>query len=628
MTSSVSDFEKVLHLLQQNLEESQNDNLTLQAQIDELKDQSRELGKDNDYLRNKIAGIQQDNSIYSNTQSRLETQLYDQEQDTNDLRKQIQQLTKAKKDADHKLQMELSNFETDRAAWQQKEADMYNQIRTLNAGGGEPRTPRTPHRRSATSSTLAPFGFPAPPLSNIGEDGNDRQPKLSLSSSTSTSHLQKKRNSRLLLNNNDDDEEDDDLFHSSGLPSTPKLATIDSSFVRESKIAQRTIKAQDKLILDLKVEMDQQKSIVQDRDAQSQRQSLRIQHLEQEIANVKQVNQSLMEDNESYQILLHEKTISGEFMMNPIMQVEKTEASSDITQSSTSTNANGGGGLNLAAELNLANDFEATQKANEVDIAVQKLTDEVKTLQDTNRALQLYMNKILMKIIDNKQLEDVLSIDQPKPRPLSMSISTTTANKDTNVEPAPRSAGLGPAPTRTLSSTLLNKGTATRQQRRRTISYWGSKAPAPPPLPNNSDKKDLPSVPETSSPSSTVDPSLDDHTHRRHSAMPSSGTSSNSNTNSGWAKAFRRMSIGWSASPTATTSTASNKTLDDSLKTSTPPASLHPSTSSSSSSNEDNGTLDSQRISNINRPLPSMSRSASSTTSLRASNELATLQEE
>jgi hypothetical protein len=29
-----------------------------------------------------------------------------------------------------------------------------------------------------------------------------------------------------------------------------------------------------------------------------------------------------MEDNESYQILLHEKTINGEFMMNPIMQVK------------------------------------------------------------------------------------------------------------------------------------------------------------------------------------------------------------------------------------------------------------------------------------------------------------------
>ncbi|CAO3589842.1 unnamed protein product [Absidia cylindrospora] len=625
MASSVSDFEKVLHLLQQNLEESHNDNLTLKAHIEELKDQSKELGKDNDYLRNKIAGVQQDNSTYNNTQSRLETQLYAQEQDVADLRKQVQQLSKAKKDAEQKLHMELSTFETDRTAWQQKEADMYNQIRTLNAGGGEPRTPRTPRRRSVTSSTLAPFGFPAP-LTDIGEETQQQHlPILSSSSSTCTSYKQQqqKRNSRLMMFNGEDDNNtgEDDIQ-----PSTPKLATIDSSYARESKIAQRTIKAQDKLILDLRAEMEQQKSMVQDRDAHAQRQSLRIQHLDQEIANVKQVNQSLMEDNESYQILLHEKTISGEFMMNPIMQVEaSSDTSNGITQQSSPSSNTSGGGLNLAAELNLANDFEATQKANQVDIAVQKLTDEIKTLQDTNRALQLYMNKILMKIIDNKQLEDVLSIDQPKPKPAPINTFTNKDNKETPpVEAAPRSAGLGPAPTRTLSSTLLNKGGATgRQQRRRTISYWGSKAPIQP-LPNDTTTKtDPPSG--HASPNGSFD---DDRTTRRHSAMTSNSNSSN-NTNGGWAKALRRMSIGWSASPPVIN--GNNKpSLDDQhhqATTTTPPASLHESTSSSSSSDEFS-SMDSSKMSTINRPPPCMSRSGSSTTSLRASNELATLQEE
>ncbi|KAI8343043.1 hypothetical protein BC941DRAFT_465212 [Chlamydoabsidia padenii] len=537
MASSVNDIEKVLHLLQQNLDESQNENMTLQAQIEELKDQSKELCKDNDYLRNKMAGIQQDNSIYNNTQSRLETQLYAQEQDINELRKQVQQLAKAKKDAEHKLQLELTAFEADRAAWQQKEVDMFNQIRTLGANNVEPRTPRTVNRRSAT---LTPFGFPG--LMNIGEEENNKPPQPTLSHSSSTSHVTK-RNSRLMMDESDSDHD------------TPKLAAIDSAQVRENKIAQRTIKAQDKLILDLKVELDQQKSIVQDHDTRAQRQSLRIQQLEQEIANVKQVNQSLMEDNESYQILLHEKTISGEFMMNPIMQVE-------TIKSSESSN----GGLNLAAELNLANDLKATQKANEVDKVVQKLTDEVKTLQDTNRALQLYMNKILMKIIDNKQLEDVLSIDQPKP---------IIVDKDpSKIESAPRSAGLGPAPTRTLSSTLLNnKGiTSSRQQRRRTISYWGSKAPPPPPSSLPDDDDDLPA--------------------RRHSTMPSKD-----NNNGGWAKALRRMSIGWPQ----TSSTDNDKTI-------TPPA----------SSNEET---------NLHFP-PNMTRSGSSTTSLRVSNELANIQEE
>lgn len=276
----------------------------------------------------------------------------------------------------------------------------------------------------------------------------------------------------------------------------------------------------------------------------------------------------------------------------------------------------------MAAELNLANDFEATQKANQVDKVVQskesqnkcpftgvlkppsffiELTDEVKTLQDTNRALQLYMNKILMKIIDNKQLEDVLSIDQPKPKPMPIIISD---KKDASqVEPSPRSAGLGPPPTRTLSSTLLSKATASRQQRRRTISYWGSKAPSS--VPAEADQS-LPPLPETLSPTPTATTSsLADRANRRHSAMPSKD--SNNNNGGGWAKALRRMSIGWSAS----SPNDSNGPDDHPDKAPSPPSddSLDPSSTY------------------INRP-PSMSRSASSTTSLRASNELANIQEE
>lgn len=155
----------------------------------------------------------------------------------------------------------------------------------------EPRTPRTPRRRSVTASTL---GIMSPFTSGLGDIG------------------EMDHNNRLSENSEDD---------STSRP-TPKLAVIDSSYAREAKIAQRTIKAQDKLILDLKNELEKQKSIIQERQSESQLISLKVVHLEHEISNVKQLNRSLMEDNESYQILLHEKTINGEFMMNPIMQVK------------------------------------------------------------------------------------------------------------------------------------------------------------------------------------------------------------------------------------------------------------------------------------------------------------------
>lgn len=136
-------------------------------------------------------------------------------------------------------------------------------------------------------------------------------------------------------------------------------------------------------------------------------------------------------------------------------------------------------------------------------------------LQDTNRALQLYMNKILMKIINNKQLEDVLSIDQPAAKPDMVRIKSS------------------PAPTKTVSTTTSTKNTnntntTTNRQRRRTISYWGKVPPAAPEEESEEDR-------------------------RRHSSIPApqperSVSSTTSSKNSGWAKALRRMSgIGWSS---------------------------------------------------------------------------------
>jgi hypothetical protein len=182
--------------------------------------------------------------------------------------------------------------------WQQREADLYNQIRSLSVSNGEPRTPRTPRRRSVTSTTLmSPF---TNYLDDIDESSQQKDlefpspANIHLTASVSTNTLMKP---------------------------APKLAAIDSSYAREAKIAQRTIKAQDKLILDLKGELEKQKSLLKEHQNETQQQSLKIVHLEHEIQNVKQLNRSLQEDNESYQILLHEKTMNGEFMMNPIMQV-------------------------------------------------------------------------------------------------------------------------------------------------------------------------------------------------------------------------------------------------------------------------------------------------------------------
>lgn len=56
---------------------------------------------------------------------------------------------------------------------------------------------------------------------------------------------------------------------------------------------------------------------------------------------------------------------------------------------------------------------------------------EIKTLQDANRALQLYMNKILLRIVESKHLETILSIDGP-----DKTTSATTINNPTTEDGA------------------------------------------------------------------------------------------------------------------------------------------------------------------------------------------------
>ncbi|GAB5585634.1 hypothetical protein Unana1_00534 [Umbelopsis nana] len=514
---SQDEISQVLAALQKQIVDLQSENMTLRGHLEDTGGRHNDIANEHEYLKKKYNALSQENSTYRNTQARMENQIYTLDQDLANLRKESQQLTKARKDAERKLVTEMENFENDRVKWQQREADLYNQIRSISAANGDPRTPR---RRSITSTSLnggsmQQFGSS---LSNISE-GFQASPSPSMSTP-----------------------------HANGLGSsngTPKLAVIDSSFAREAKIASRTIKAQDKLISDLKAEVEKQKNLVQENMSQLQQQSLRMEHLEHEISNVKQLNRSLMEDNESYQMLLHEKTMNGEIMLNSFMQspsvpaIENEAGSKDVKpQPSQSTTT----GLNLAAELNMASGptgWETSEKEDSENHAtIKKLNEEVKTLTDTNRALQLYMNKILMKIVTDKQLLDVLSIDAPKPKP-------------TEPEPQPLPKVAGPMPSKTTSTGFLGRSSDSKAQRRRTISYWGSRAsnPVVAALAEGDEKGNDADIPvETSEAAMDINiANANEKNLRRHSTLSEKANGGNAGS---WAKTLRRMTVmGWSSTP-------------------------------------------------------------------------------
>src|SRR5947207_3195742 len=95
-----------------------------------------------------------------------------------------------------------------------------------------------------------------------------------------------------------------------------------------------------------------------------------------------------MEENESFQLLLGQATLSGEFSKENILKQYPDSPKEDVPPI----------GSNLAEEL------EATaQKVQQQ----KKFEAEIKYLKDQNKALSLYISNIIERLLDNK-LEGIL----------------------------------------------------------------------------------------------------------------------------------------------------------------------------------------------------------------------------
>lgn len=123
----------------------------------------------------------------------------------------------------------------------------------------------------------------------------------------------------------------------------------------------------------------------------------RLQELEKTLMEARMVNARLTEDNESFQYLLSEKTLKGDFMHEtPIAE-------------------NGAGLSSLAEELESVGD--GTEVQPEV---FKKLEAENKGLKDANKALTLYVDKIIGRILQHEGFEDIITgfgKDDPPPPP-------------------------------------------------------------------------------------------------------------------------------------------------------------------------------------------------------------------
>lgn len=128
----------------------------------------------------------------------------------------------------------------------------------------------------------------------------------------------------------------------------------------------------------------------------------RVQELERSLLETRMTNARLMEDIDSYQLLLSEKTLNGDLSRNDIfrsaspMDVQRTPPRSKPSTS-------------LADELSSVAD-ESEEAVPEQHDQARRLQSEIATLKDQNKALTLYVNKIIERILQHQGgYENILS---------------------------------------------------------------------------------------------------------------------------------------------------------------------------------------------------------------------------
>lgn len=189
----------------------------------------------------------------------------------------------------------------------------------------------------------------------------------------------------------------------------------------------------------------------------------RVHGLEKQLLETRIANARLIEDNESFQLLLSEKTLNGDF--------SKTEA---MQQSS---------GLGSLAEELGSEEIESTDDKSD---DYRRLETEVKSLKDQNKALAKYIETIIGRLLSHKEFENILD---KTPDLMSGAPRPQTANTDKELPPPPPANDDEPAPSFLQRATSVIAGSAKRP---RPNSQKASSSAPPTP---NEDSIKAPTIP-------------------------------------------------------------------------------------------------------------------------------------
>lgn len=206
----------------------------------------------------------------------------------------------------------------------------------------------------------------------------------------------------------------------------------------------------DKLIESLRLELaESQIKLVEMENKGGGRQA----ELERELLEARMANARLMEDNESYQLLLREKTLNGEFTKGDLLHDGRA-----------SSPPAGSGGGSLADELESAEGQSAT---------VRKLEAEIKSLKEEKKALTLYIERIIGRLLESEGFEHILDkSDDARPPP---------PKTEKNSNPPPAQSGEGVSFLQRAKSVVAGQANRPRPKQRPASVMPASTISAPPP---------------------------------------------------------------------------------------------------------------------------------------------------
>lgn len=194
-------------------------------------------------------------------------------------------------------------------------------------------------------------------------------------------------------------------------------------------------------------------------------------------------NARLMEDNESFQVLLSEKTLNGDFSRGDFMRGTSVLDDRPATSNGPSTS--------LADELESAEDVGDAEHTR-------RLEGEVNKLKEQNKALTLYINKIIERVLQHQGFESILDKNDLEETMTGSPPLKPNTDKDLPPPPPPKeNAGATflqrakSIANRATSSATTNTAATNENRKPRPMSY------VPPSNPNsvNEDPNTAPSVP-------------------------------------------------------------------------------------------------------------------------------------